>query len=350
MSLLNNWYTLQLVILFFVILLPRLMIKKYDIYIFLSLTILSILSILLRPLTFSDDENYLSIIDGFRNSTAIELGKISTLFYYMNLIILSIFDNIEYTLKFNFILVWLIFAFSLIKERVKYKTMYFIFFYLLFQVLFYIQLRNALAIVFLAWAIIRTFSHKNGLLLFIISIMFHYSVLPFVILFFLFKYFYSPTTITPQKIVLIILSSIFLSFSVYNIYLNYIQVNPFFEKYFLEYINTPEVGNTSILQLFLLFLHSLLLYKTKSEVKSNLFIDKSLILTLTGLFFGILLFTMPLFQRIIVPFYLYAIISFVYIFKTLNYKIYKIPYLILISIYIAISINRIAYFENWFIF
>ena len=184
MYLINNYYTLILFLILGINILPTKLRFKYDSVLFLFTIALIIICISIRHLTFSDDENYLSMLQDFRYISTRDLGKISSLFYYLNLIILNITDDVSIALKINFILVWLFFLMTLFIENVKYKTTFLTFFFLLFQVLFFIQLRNALAIIFLNWGIIRVFKNKNSLIIFFISTLFHYSVLPFILIYY----------------------------------------------------------------------------------------------------------------------------------------------------------------------
>jgi hypothetical protein len=353
MYLINNYYTLILFLILGINILPSKLRFKYDNVFFLFTIALIITAISIRHLIFSDDENYLSMLQDFKNISTRDLGKISFLFYYLNLFILNISDDVSIALKINFILIWIFFLMTLFIENVKYKTTFLTFFFLLFQVLFFIQLRNALALVFLNWGIIRTFKNKNSLLIFFIATLFHYSVLPFILIYYFINFNIKiPLKFSKKKFITVGIISILISISFYNIYYNYISILPVFEKYFLEFINTPEVGNTSYLQLSLLFFHLILLFKLNNNYEKNSLVTKSGIIVFLGLLFGLILATLPLFQRIILPFILYAIISHIYIFYIKNIKFPKWPYYyyIMIIAYWAISINRISYFETWNIF
>ncbi len=307
-----------------------------------------IIAIANRPLTFNDDDNYLAMLDDFKYVNVSELGKISSLFYYLNIFIFQFISNLQVALKINFILIWVIIAISFFAEKVINKTFYFTFLLMLFQVLFFIQLRNGFAIVFLNWAILRYYRNKKFALLFLISILFHYSVLPFILVFYSVNYFVKSNNIfflrnQLFKLLLAIVSSFFF----YNFYNNYIVVMPLFEKYFFDYISTPEVGNTSILQMFLLIFHLFLFLPHNIK---NYKINISVFIIFFGLLLGVLFFSLPLFQRIIVPFYLFSISSLVFIISKFSLKNLNIFYYLIVLVYFLISINRFTYFENWPIF
>lgn len=332
--------------------LPNKKIKKYDQLIFFALIALTIFSISVRPLSFNDDENYISILDDFKTQKIDELGKISSLLYYLNIFIFKFVTNVKVVLKINFILIWLIIYTSFIVERVKYKVRFFIFYLMIFQVLFFIQLRNAYAIAFLSWGLLRQFNNKKGYVFFIISILFHYSVLPFIFVYFLInKKYYNLNKINLKKNLLLLLFTIISAIVFFEFYNTYIVSLPLFERYLFDYISTPEIGNTSVLQLSLLFFHLALIFMNKDNLlMSNSDRIKYSYTIYAGLLIAILFFSLPLFQRLIVPFYLYSIIV------TLNTNSLRFSGLVkrilcffVLLIYFAISINRMSYFEDWII-
>lgn len=327
-------------------------IKKIDQLFFYTLIVLTIYAISVRPLTFNDDDNYISILQDFKIQDVNELGKISSLFYYLNLFIFKFISNINTILKINFSLIWLIIFSSFFIERVRFKVRFFVFYLMLFQVLFFIQLRNAYAIVFLSWGLFRQLNNKKGYVFFIISILFHYSVLPFILVYFLINKKYPKSNeFNIKKNVILLLFAIVLSIVFFDLYNTYIVVLPFFERYLFDYISTPEIGNTSVLQLSLLFFHLVLILTNKD---SSLMLNSDRIKysynIYIGLLIGILFYSLPLFQRLIVPFYLYSIIV------TINTNSIRFTSLfrgslslLVLLIYFAISINRISYFEDWLI-
>jgi hypothetical protein len=344
----NNWYFLLLLISIIIHIIPTRIISKYDSYVFLFLIIITVCAIVNRPLTFNDDDNYLSMISDFQNVNISELGKISTLFYYLNIFLLQFTSNVEFVLKINFILIWIIIATSFFYEKLKNKTIYFTFLLMLFQILFFIQLRNAFAIVFLNWAIIRYYKNKSYSLFLLLSVLFHFSVLPFIIVFYITKYLIkTQNNFKLKRQWISFVAAIIISILFFNIYNNYIVILPLFEKYFTDFINTPEVGNTSIVQMFLLVFHLLLFLPLRVK---NQYINRSLYVIYSGLLLGIVFFTLPLFQRIIVPFYLFSITTYIYILNKQSKKYFNLYYHLTILIYFMISFNRISYFENWSIF
>jgi hypothetical protein len=332
--------------------LPNKKINKYDQLIFFVLISLTVFSISVRPMSFNDDENYISILEDFKTQKIDELGKISSLLYYLNIFIFKLVSNVKSVLKINFILIWLIIYTSLTVEKVKYKVRFFIFYLMIFQVLFFIQLRNAYAIAFLSWGLLREFRSKKGYVFFILSILFHYSVLPFILVYFLInKKYHNLNTINLKKILLLFLFTIILSIVFFEFYNAYIVTLPLFERYLFDYISTPEIGNTSILQLSLLFFHLVLIFMYKDNLlMSNSDRIKYSCAIYAGLLIAILFFSLPLFQRLIVPFYLYSIIITL---KTNSLRFTGFfrssLSLLVLLIYFAISINRISYFEDWFV-
>lgn len=347
MNWINNWYFFLLIISIIINIIPSKIITKYDSYIFVLLILFTINAITCRPLTFNDDDNYLSMLQDFKFLNVHELGKISSLFYYLNLVILRLSNNVEIVLKINFILIWIIILMSFFFENVKNKTFYYTFLLMLFQVLFFIQLRNAFAIIFLNWGLIRYNKNKSGILFFIFSILFHYSVLPFIIIFFLTKKYFKPNHhFEIKRNIFNLIIAFVVSYFFFTIYNRYIVVLPFFEKYFIDFINTPEVGNTSILQIMLLVLHIFFFMRLDNN---NTLINRSIYIIYFGLLLAIVFFTLPLFQRIIVPFYLFSITTFIYVLKLYSKKYFNIYYILIILIYFMISINRSSYFENWHI-
>lgn len=350
MNVLNNGYFYILFFSLLVNLFPSYYKKKYNSFLFVLLTMATILLISMRPLKFSDDENYLSMLEQFKSISFNELGKISGLFYLMNYFFLLFITNYTLLLKFNFILIWVLILVSFFYEKVKYKLEFFTFFVLLFQVLFFIQLRNALAIVFLNWGLIRSFNKKSPIFFFIISALFHFSVIPFILV-----YYFRNININSRLHFLlrrkyfISLLTLIISISFLNIFSNYIATIPFYEKYLLDYISMPETGKTSILQLTLLFFHLLIMLPLKNIVLyDSIIINKCLLILLDGLILGVIFFSLPLFQRFSLPFFLYSIISFIYIFKLQSFPINNnLYYKLLLVIYLAIAMNRINYFDNW---
>lgn len=350
MNVLNNGYFYILFFSLVVNIFPPYYKRKYNSFLFVLLTIATILLISIRPLKFSDDENYLSMLEQFRSISFNELGKISGLFYLINSFLLLFITNYSVLLKVNFILIWVFILISFFYEKVKYKLEFFTFFILLFQVLFFIQLRNAFAIVFLNWGLIRSFNKKSTVLFFIISALFHFSVIPFL----LFYYFRNNNINSRLQFFLrrryfIILLTIIISLSFFNIFSNYIVTIPFYEKYLLEYISMPETGKTSVMQLILLFFHLLIMLPLKNIVlNDSIIINKCLLILIDGLILGVIFYSLPLFQRFSLPFFLYSIISFIYIFKLQTFPIKNnLYYKLLLVIYLAIAINRINYFDNW---
>lgn len=353
MILVNNWYFFVLILAVFALIIPIKTLFKYDFFYFNFFVFIIIVGILLRPLTFSDDENYLSMLQDFNFTKSDELGKISSLFYYLNRFFLIFTNNVNLLLRINFILIWLVIWFAFHVENVSNKSLFLTFLILLFQVLFFIQLRNAFAIVFMCWALLRYFNNKSYWYLFIISALFHYSVLPFVLChFFVNWYFKKPKRISSLVLSISIFCAVLLSIYFYEIYFSYIVVMPLFEKYLVDFISTPEVGNTSYFQLSLLVFHMFLATGIFRYFKNNnLEIYKSSITIIFGLLLAILFSTLPLFQRLIVPFYLFSIISFFIQFrdKLKSGFLYKV-YIFIIFIYLSIAFNRFYYFENWYIF
>lgn len=351
--LLNNWYFLFFGLFLLLLCIPKRIIIKFDFYIFTAYLFLIILGIFLRPLTFSDDDNYLSMLQDFNFTKSEELGKISSLFYYLNRFFLIFTNNINFLLRINFIIIWIVIWFAFHVENVRNKSLFLTFLFLLFQVLFFIQLRNAFAIVFMCWALLRYFNNKSYWYLFFISTLFHYSVLPFILChFFVNWYFKKPKSISFLVLSICIFCAIILSIYFYELYFNYIVVLPLFEKYLVDFISTPEIGNTSYFQLSLLVFHMFLAIGISRHFKiNNLGIYKSSITIFFGLLLAILFSTLPLFQRLIVPFYLFSIISFFIQFRDkLKPGLLNNVYIFIIFIYLSIAFNRFYYFENWFIF
>ena len=148
-----------------------------------------------------------------------------------------------------------------------------------------------------------------------------------------------------------LLFAIVLSIVFFDLYNNYIVVLPFFERYLFDYISTPEIGNTSVLQLSLLFFHLVLILTNKdSSLMLNSDRIKYSYTIYIGLLIGILFYSLPLFQRLIVPFYLYSIIVTINTNSIRFTSLFRgsLSFLVLL-IYFAISINRISYFEDWLI-
>jgi hypothetical protein len=349
----NNWYFFLCCLFLFFILVPKNILKKHDFQVFSLSIFLIIIGIFLRPLTFSDDENYLSMLKKFNFTDPNDLGKISSLFYYLNLFFLFLFNDFNLILKLNFVLIWIIIWSAFQYENVKNKSLSLIFLFFIFQVLFFIQLRNAFAIAFLCWALLRYFNKKSSFLLLTISILFHYSVIPFVFCFFLVEKFFKKTNnISIYLFFFISIGAFILSNYFYELYFSYIVILPFFETYFTDFISTPEVGNTSYFQLLLLFFHLLLANNIyKSYFNNNLVVYKYVILIFLGLLLGIFFSPFPLFQRLIVPFYLFAIISFFFQFRDfIKTQFQSILYLGTIFIYLTIALNRLYFFDNWYIF
>ncbi len=349
---LNNWYFLLYGLNLLIFGIPKRIISKFDNYIFSACIFLIIISISLRPLTFSDDDNYLSMLQDFNFTKSDELGKISSLFYYLNRFFFIFTNNVNLLLRINFIVIWLVIWFSFHVENVRNKSLFLAFLFLLFQVLFFIQLRNAFAIVLLCWALLRYFKNKSYWYLFVISALFHYSVLPFIIChFFVNWYFNKPKRISILFLSISIFCVILLSVYFYELYFSYIVVLPLFEKYLVDFISTPEIGNTSYFQLSLLVFHMFLAIGISRYLNNNLEIYKSSIKIIFGLLLAILFSTLPLFQRLIVPFYLFSIISFFIQFRDkLKPGLLNKVYIFIIFIYLSIAFNRFYYFENWYIF
>lgn len=353
MILVNNWYFFDLILAVCALIIPKNTLCKYDFFYFNFFVFIIIIGILLRPLTFSDDENYLSMLQDFNFTKSDELGKISSLFYYLNRFFLMFINNLNSLLRINFIIIWLIIWFAFHVENVRNKSLFLTFLFLLFQVLFFVQLRNAFAIVFICWALLRYFNNKSYFYLFVISALFHYSVLPFILChFFVNWYFKKPKRISALLLSIYILCAIILSIYFYELYFSYMVVLPLFEKYLVDYISTPEIGNTSYFQLSLLVFHMFLAIGISRDIKNNnLEIYKSSITIIFGLLLAILFSTLPLFQRLILPFYLFSIISFFIQFRgKLKPGLLNNVYIFIIFIYLSIAFNRFYYFENWFIF
>jgi hypothetical protein len=206
--------------------------------------------------------------------------------------------------------------------------------------------------VFLSWGLFRQLNNKKGYVFFIISILFHYSVLPFILIYFLINKKYPKSNeFNIKKTGLLLIFVIVLSIIFFDLYNTYIVVLPFFERYLFDYISTPEIGNTSVLQLSLLFFHLVLILINKdSSLMLNSDRIKYSFTIYIGLLIAILFYSLPLFQRLIVPFYLYSIIV------TLNTNSIRFTgffrsslSLLVLLIYFAISINRISYFEDWLV-
>lgn len=327
-------------------------IKKIDVLFFFTLIVITIYAISVRPLSFSDDDNYISILQDFKIQDVNELGKISSLFYYLNLFIFKFISNVNTILKINFSLIWLIIFSSFFIERVQFKVRFFVFYLMLFQVLFFIQLRNAYAIAFLSWGLFRQLNNKKGYVFFIISILFHYSVLPFILVYFLINIKYSKfNEFNIKKNLAMLLFAVVLSIVFFDLYNTYIVAIPFFERYLFDYISTPEIGNTSVLQLSLLFFHLVLILTNKdSSLMLNSDRIKYSFTIYIGLLIAILLFSLPLFQRLIVPFYLYSIIVTLHTNSIRFSGLFRSSLcLLVLLIYFAISINRISYFDDWLV-
>lgn len=348
----NNWYVLILIISILINLLSFIKIRKLDNIFFVFLIFIVFIGIVFRPFTFSDDDNYISILQDFKIQDVNELGKISSLFYYLNLFIFKFISNVNTILKINFSLIWLIIFSSFFIERVRFKVRIFVFYLMLFQVLFFIQLRNAYAIVFLSWGLFRQLNNKKGYVFFIISILFHYSVLPFILVYFLINIKYSKfNDFNIKKNLVLLLFAIVLSIVFFDLYNTYIVALPFFERYLFDYISTPEIGNTSVLQLSLLFFH-LVLILTNKDTSLMLNSDrlKYSFTIYIGLLIAILFYSLPLFQRLIVPFYLYSIIVTLHSNSIRFSGLFRSSLcLLVLLIYFAISINRISYFDDWLI-
>lgn len=348
----NNWYFLILVVSFLFNFFPIKIIKKYDQLFFSVLIVFTVFAITVRPLTFSDDDNYIFMLQDFKTLHVSDLGKISSLFYYLNIFIFKFVSNVKTVLKINFILIWLIIYISFIKEKVRFKVRFFFLYFMMFQVLFFIQLRNAYAIVFLSWGLLRQFNNKKGHVFFIISILFHYSVLPFILVYFLFNRKYSnEKKINLKNNILLLLVAIILAIFFYDFYNIYVVSSPIFERYFFDYISAPEIGNTSVLQFSLLFLYlALILINKDNFLETNSNRIKYAYTIYWGILIAILFFSLPLFQRIIIPFYLYSIIVSLNTNSMRFSGFFRIflCFLILL-IHLAISINRIKYFEDWIV-
>lgn len=319
------------------------------------IVILSIvISIFFRPLNFNDDYTYLGKIESFKYINYNDLGKISFVFYLQNKLLLYFIDNSALVLRLNFSLVWILFLISIFKEKVHSKIFILFYFICFFQVLFFIQLRNAFAIVFLFWGLIRFFKKRNYLLLFVLASLYHLSVLPFIITF----YFFFSTgrlslkeRISNQKILLYLIVALVLSFMFYDIYYSFVVSNPLFQVYLSQYISSPQIGNTSIAQIAVLILHFLLFRFTYNKIVISPQLFKYEGFIYLGLLISIIVFTFPLFQRIVLPFYLFTMcVYYFYIRNDVRSRkniFYQLLYLLLHVTYLAIAINRNNYFESW---